>query len=297
MKKLSILLLAASTALVSCSSEDDNTDNTNANGSLKLDISNLAPTEVHERYEGWVIVNGAPVSTGLFEVGSDGTASQTSFSVPSATLDAATMFVLSLEPHPDSDPAPSDIKIIGGAFSGNMASVDASHPAALNADFGASSGSYILATPTTADMMDERSGVWFIDISGGSPAAGLNLPALPANWAYEGWAVIDGTPVSTGTFSAVDMQDGFNGFSGMDATGPSAPGEDFIANAPMGLTFPTDLRGATIVVSIEPVPDNSPAPFAFKPLVSPVSASAEDHVTYSLNNQVNTNFPSGNVTR
>ncbi len=296
MKKLSFIMLAASMALVSCSKEEAEEPGS-TNGNLVLNISNLAATGEHERYEGWVIVDGAPVSTGLFEVNENGEWSQSSFSVPQATLDAASMFVLSLEPHPDSDPAPSAIKLVGGAFNGSTATVNTHHPAALDADLNTASGSYILATPTTSDMTDERSGVWFLDLTGGMPAAGLNLPALPDNWTYEGWAVIDGVPVSTGTFDAGSMADRFNGFSGSDAAGPPFPGEDFVLNAPTGLSFPTDLRGATIVISIEPVPDNSPAPFAFKPLVHPVSASADDHVTFGLNNQTATTFPMGSVSR
>ena len=45
------------------------------------------------------------------------------------------------------------------------------------------------------------------------------------------------------------------------------PGEDFFLNAPVGETFPLDVRGRMVVISVEPVPDDSPAPFAMKPLV------------------------------
>lgn len=297
MKKIALAALAASTILAACSEEETQENPANANGNLKLNLENLAATGDHERYEGWLIVDGAPVSTGLFEVDANGTATQTEFSVPQTTLDGAAMFVLTLEPHPDNDPAPSSIKLIGGAFNGNTATVNASHPAALDADLSSATGAYILATPTTTSSTDERSGVWFLNLSGGAPAQGLNLPALPANWAYEGWAVINGTPVSTGTFTVNTGADGFSGFSGSDAPAPPFPGEDFITNAPNGLTFPTDLRNGTIVISIEPVPDNSPKPFAFKPLVHPVSASADDHVTFNLNNQVATTFPKGSVSR
>jgi hypothetical protein len=34
--------------------------------------------------------------------------------------------------------------------------------------------------------------------------------------------------------------------------GPPFPGEDFLTGAPPGLTFPTDLSGATVFVTIEP---------------------------------------------
>lgn len=300
MKKSALLLLSLSIMAASCSKEDDddNTSTTSSNGELKLNISNLAPVESNERYEGWVIVDGSPVSTGLFTVSAAGDLSQATFEIPTATLEAATAFVLSIEPYPDTDPAPSDIKIMGGAFSGTSATVDASHPAALGDNFNTAAGTYILATPTTSDMTDELSGVWFLDNSSGMPAQGLTLPNLPASntWVYEGWAVINGTPVSTGRFTALDMQDGWAAYSGSDATGPSYPGEDFVMNAPMGLTFPTDLSMGAIVVSIEPEPDNSPKPFAFKPLISmPPSATA--HTAFSMTNQVSTNFPSGTVTR
>lgn len=298
MKKPALLLMSLSLLAFSCSTEDDDTTTTtgNTNKTLTLNISNLTPVEANERYEGWVIVDGTPVSTGLFEVSEQGVLSETSFDIPSATLDAATAFVLSIEPFPDNDPAPSDIKILGGAFTSSTAMLEVSHPAALAASYNTASATYILATPTSTDMMDELSGVWFLDNSSGTPMQGLNLPTLPANWVYEGWAVIDGMPISTGRFTALDMQDGQALYSGMDAVGPPFPGEDFLQNAPMGLSFPTDLTNATIVISIEPEPDNSLKPFAFKPMVSmPSSASA--HTAISMTNQVDSNFPTGSVSR
>lgn len=299
MKKSALFLLSLSIMAASCAKEEED-DTTTTTGSttktMTLNISNLAAVEANERYEGWVIVDGAPVSTGLFTVDPQGALSETTFDIPSATLDAATAFVLSIEPFPDTDPAPSAIKVLGGAFNSTSAMVNVEHMAALGSSYNTASATYILATPTTTDMSDELSGVWFLDNSSGSPMQGLNLPALPANWVYEGWAVIDGMPVSTGRFSALDMQDDAANFSGMDATGPPFPGEDFVQNAPMGLSFPTDLTNATIVISIEPEPDNSPKPFAFKPLVS-MPASAAAHTAINMTNQVSTNFPSGTVNR
>lgn len=63
-------------------------------------------------------------------------------------------------------------------------------------------------------------------------------------------------------------------FSGPN-DGPPFPGEDFLVNVPKGVEFPANLRGATIVVSVEPQPDESPAPFALKPLVGEIPADAE----------------------
>lgn len=61
--------------------------------------------------------------------------------------------------------------------------------------------------------------------------------------------------------------------------------------------FPVDLSGAPIVISIEPEPDNSPGPFAFKPLFGLVPANAAVHSVHSLNNQISSNFPQGSVSR
>jgi hypothetical protein len=297
-KKLLILLVAPMMILASCNKDkDEEMTPVETKASLELNFSNLAMVQDNEQYEGWIVVNGAPVSTGTFTVDENGNMSQTSFEVDKDQLEAATDFVLSIEPMPDTDPDPSSIKILGGGFNGNEATLNAAHMAALGSDFTNAMGTYILATPTTETTDDELSGVWYLDLSSGSPMQGLELPTLPDNWKYEGWMVIDGTPVSTGTFSAVDMMDDDAPYSGMDASGPPFPGEDLVANAPSGLSFPTDLRGTITVVSIEPHPDNSAMPFAFKPLVGNVPSDASDHTTYNLSNNVSGSFPTGMAKR
>ncbi len=274
-----------------------NDDDSPSLGSLSINLTNLPNLGTAEQYEGWIIVNGSPVSTGTFTIDNNGNLSQSSIDIDAAMLSSATAFVLTIEPIPDNDPTPSNIKILGGDFSANQASLSVSHGAALGDDFTSSTGKYILATPTTTVTTDELSGLWFLDPSGPNPVAGLSLPTLPSNWKYEGWAVINGTPVTSGTFLSVDGVDDDDPYSGSDASGPPFPGEDFVANAPSGLSFPTDLSGMTIVVSIEPSPDNDPAPFLLKPLVGSVPGGAIDHTVYNLENQVSTSFPSGSVTR
>jgi len=160
-------------------------------------------------------------------------------------------------------------------------------------DFSSSAGKYILATPTDMDDSNEASGIWFLDNSSGAPAVGLELPVLPKGWAYEGWAVINGVPVSTGTFTSATGQDDTASFSG--AGGPPYPGEDFLNNAPDGLSFPTDLSGGKAVISIEPVPDNSPAPFVLKPLVGDIPANAPVHSALDIDQHLN--FPAGVASR
>src|SRR5262249_35399362 len=141
---------------------------------------------------------------------------------------------------------------------------------------------------------DEKSGVWLLDLSTGSPAAGLSLPTLPAGWVYEGWAVIGGKPGSTGRFTSAAGRDQSAPDSGPTA-GPPVPGEDFLQAAPSGLTFPTDLSGQTIAVSVEPDPDDAPTPFTLKPLLGMVPAAALDHKDYPLDNKASS-FPTGTAT-
>ncbi|PCJ66308.1 MAG: hypothetical protein COA58_05905 [Bacteroidetes bacterium] len=297
MKKINAILLMTLLGVVTFTGckDDDETPTAATTKNLTIDLSGLEDLGPDFRYEGWIIVDGTPISAGLFTVDSEGNASQTSFSLPIADLDLATKYVLTIEPNPDSDPTPSKVHILAGDFSGTNATLSIGDGAALGTDFVSAAGTFILATPTDDnDDMNEESGVWFLDPDAG-PAAGLNLPVLPEGWAYEGWAVIDGTPISTGTFTSVSGNDASSAFSGTFMA-PPFPGEDFLINAPDGLTFPTDLTSATIVISVEPVPDNSAAPFLLKPLVTKLDNAATRTALTLDNNITNTN-PTGTVTR
>ena len=48
------------------------------------------------------------------------------------------------------------------------------------------------------------------------------------------------------------------------------------------MTFPTDLKGTTIVISVEPSPDNSVNPFTLKPLAHMVPADAMNHTVINM---------------
>ena len=248
---------------------------------LALDFTGLETLGAAAVYEGWVIVDGLPVTTGRFNIDADGNAVAEDgdghvFQV-AAEVDP-TAVVITIEPAIDPDPAPADTHVLAGDIVDGIAELTISHPAALGTDFTGASGRYILGTPTDGDGNNELSGVWFIDLP---LAPGLDLPQLPAGWVYEGWAVIDGVPVTTGRFTDAAAADDFDGFSG-DQGGPAFPGEDFIHNAPDGVDFPTDLTNATIVISVEPELDDSPAPFALKPLVSEVADGIGDHQVQNL---------------
>ncbi|MBD3275483.1 MAG: hypothetical protein GF372_09245 [Candidatus Marinimicrobia bacterium] len=265
-----------------------------------MDVSALDSLQNGYHYEGWALVDGSPVTTGKFNVNSMGQAVDLEGNmIPNGEftvggdLGSATAVIISIEPDGDTDPAPSNTKYLAGDVAQDMATLDVSHSAALGDDFTSAMGDYILATPTNGSDSDENSGIWFLDPTGASPVAGLDIPTLPAGWKYEGWVVIDGTPVTTGKFTDPAAADEAAPYSGtMD--GPPFPGEDFLNNAPAGLTFPTDLSGQTAVISIEPEMDDTEAPFTLKPLAGMIPDPATDHTLYSMNNQAD-GFPTISV--
>ena len=295
MKKLILGLLFLGLIAVSCKN-DDNGGTIITTADLTLSLSGLEDLGTSSVYEGWLIVNGVPISTGTFTVDATGALSKTTFQLETSILEPATKFVLSIEPANDTDPAPSDQKLLAGDFGGNSATVSTSVAPAVG-DFSASSGSFFLRTPTDetggVNNGNDQNGVWF-GVPGAPPAPDFTLPTLPTGWAYEGWVVTDNGPISTGTFTAFDTMDAFNGFSGA-SPGPPVPGEDFFNNAPAGVTFPLDVRNRTVVISVEPVPDNSPAPFLLKPLVGTAGADTAP-VAYPFAYNA-ASLPTGTVTR
>ena len=294
--KTTLLFSLIAAINISCNKDDDGATPTSNTNALNLNISGLEDLGSDFVYEGWIIVNGAPVTTGRFSVNSSGELSQTSFELDKTQLDAASTFVLTIEPAVGDDPAPSDVHILAGDFSGSAGTMSVSHTAALGNDFTSAMGKFILATPSTMSMADENEGVWFLDNSSGSPMAGLSLPTLPSGWVYEGWAVIDGKAISSGRFTSADMADMDNNpYKGPDGT-PPFPGEDFIMGTSNGVDLSLAQPINKVVLSIEPKIDNSPAPFTLKPLLSgDLDASSPTHTVIDL--QQNLVFPTGNFSR
>ena len=316
--RLVILLAAIAVVAAACSSDTDSAADTTlatttttqapttteaptttttvpAAPTLMFEVAGFPTLENGVHYEGWAIIDGAPVATGKFNV-EDGVIVDlngtpiSAFEVPG--LEGAETIIITIEPSGDTDAIPADTHLVAGDVVNGSFELTTAHPAALGTDFSTAAGTAILATPTNGDDTDEFSGVWFLNLP--DPSQSLELPVLPAGWKYEGWAVIDGVPVSTGTFIDPAAADDAVLFS--SESGPPFPGEDFLENAPDGLTFPTDLRGATIVVSVEPYPDDSPAPFVLKPLVGQVADDAADHVNLPLmNNAVDLPRGSGSI--
>jgi hypothetical protein len=247
-------------ALLAAGCSDDDNPAGPSGGGLTLALNGVESLGPGFVYEGWILVNGSPVSTGTFTVDGGGGLSQSSFDVDEGQLAAATKFILTVEPSPDPDPAPAATKYLAGDFAGSTATLSVADGATLGNDFSAASGGFILQTPSTAAVAgDYASGIWWLDPSG--PAPTLVLPALPAGWLYEGWVVGPDGPVSTGRFAQATGadSDGAGPTAGPDGT-PPFPGQDFIN--PL-----VSLVGDQAVITVEPEPDDSPGPFTLKPLV------------------------------
>ncbi|MEM8857258.1 MAG: hypothetical protein AAGD96_03000 [Chloroflexota bacterium] len=239
-------------------------------------------------YEGWLIDDGNAVSAGRFSVDAQGKPSESEFRVDVSAIANVGKYVLTIEPVEGDDPAPSATHILAGDFDGENATLTLDDPAALGTDFSTAAGSYILAAPTGEDGTPYNYGIWFLDPSG--PSASLDLPVLPEGWAYEGWVVGEDGPVSAGIFTDTAAADSD---AGGPASGPNPappfPGQDFI-------TPPADLVGQTAVISVEPSPDNSEAPFTLKPLVGEITDPGEGGVSQNLNNNAAATTPSGTAT-
>ncbi|MEP1094445.1 MAG: anti-sigma factor [Cyclobacteriaceae bacterium] len=268
---------------------------------VTLDIAGLENLGADFVYEGWVLVDGTPVTTGTFTVNDAKELSKTMFYAAKTDVDAATKFILTIEPAMDTDPAPSAQKLIAGDFSSDMASLSTATAPAVG-DFSAAAGTFFLRTPTDeADDMNngnDEFGIWF-GSPGAPPTANFTLPTLGEGWTYEGWVVTENGPLSTGTFTDFGAVDSGNPFSStVNNVGPPVPGEDFFV-APAGSmdTFPLDMRGLTTVISVEPVPDNSTAPFLLKPLLSMIAADAATAPTSHDFGQNLSSLPTGSATR
>ncbi len=263
------------------SMDSDKMDDSMHGLDLEVNLTGLADLGPGWAYEGWLIIDGSPVSTGVFTVDTDGMISTGSFPV-SEHAAKATAFVLTIEPVPDPDASPSATHLLGGDFMDGAASLSVAHPAALADDFTSAGGTYILGIPTSDSPNDSyRSGIWF---------TGLTLPGLPNGWVYEGWVVGPDGPVSTGRFTDLMAADSDGaGPTAGPKPGPALVGQDFI-DPPLDLT-----SGYAAVISIEPEPDNSPAPFALKILVDAHIDDSGDHGPQEIDNQA-ASLPTGLVT-
>lgn len=173
--------------------------------------------------------------------------------------------IITIEPSEDSDPGPSLPGIIAGDILNRRGTLLTSHPTdGIGFSFDSSTGSLVLATPSTSDATDETEGIWFTSPSGTSAA--LTLPNLPPGgpWIYEAWTTnaLYGV-ASLGRFYTAGGPDDdgsgpLEGTGGrIDQPGFAFPGSDF----PFGDLRPSLTPGAAFV-TVEPANEaDGPGPF------------------------------------
>ena len=166
-------LLSLGILTTSCSNDDDNTPLT---ATLSLDLDGLEALGSDYVYEGWIIVNGEPISTGTFT----SVTFPQSFTVDTEQLAAATKFVLSIEPAGETGESalePAATKLLAGDFSGTTADVNTG----IVGDFNSAAGAFFLRTPTdetSGNNGNDQNGVWF-GTPGAPPTSNFVLPLLP----------------------------------------------------------------------------------------------------------------------
>jgi hypothetical protein len=267
-----------------------------------MSFTNLATLdETNEgHYEGWAIVSGAPVSTGRFNMNATGMPVELGGGPVIDEFDAgqditgATDIKISIEPPGDPDPAPSGLIILAAPVVAASANLVTDVPGRTVLET-MTAGSFILATPSDNPGVPDNDdqGIWFLRTPGPTPGF-TDLPAIGPAWIYEGWVVdlsnpMSPVPYSTGTFSMAAGSD--SDAAGCNGGGPPFPGQDFVPFQ-CGPVLDLDTGDFAAVVSIEPVPDNSPGPFQLKPLAGAVPTDAQG-MNNDLTNQAAATFPSG----
>ncbi len=269
-------------------------------GTLVLSISGLEPLPDGYHFEGWVITTDALTrSVGKFNVDDGGRLVDLSGAQITAGLIEtpfeldSTVYVMfiSIEPPGDADEMPSDTRLMGGIFVDQTANLRTADVEGIEDALILAAGTYIVATPTDGPDTNEDSGIWFVNLTGGPPGRGLRTTIPIRGWKYQAWAEFDGILVDMGVITHHSMPDESSLYSGPMA-GYNYPGEDFLMNAPPGLSFPTSVINASIRVTLEPDPDPDPAPSQFALFGGRVPPFEQTGETFNLTNQIDL-FPTG----
>jgi hypothetical protein len=261
--------------------------------SIEVNITDLPVLPDSMTYVGWFDSdNYAAVKVFVQDASTDGSINYKS-EKPFKSLQQAQEFILTVEKKSvanDSSLTPGALKILGGRFSEAASTLTIGDG---SIDFADSKAVFNLATPTNGTGNNELSGVWFVDSLSTNIVAGLDLPTLYGGWIYEGWAQINGQYVSTGRFTNPEAADLYSAY-GSTSNGYKFPGEDFLQNAPAGLTFPADLSNSKVALSIEYKDGRThgAAPF-IKIFEATIAASSQSGVSYSLQ-YTNPVFSGGN---
>lgn len=303
-----ILVLFLSPFLAGCGDDDPEIASIEGNSLVTLSVSGLQKIVGGLNYQAWLVVGSGSDYGGypllLFNIDDQGRmvdpAADTLLSGPyqvDVAADAVLGIAISLEITDVLVLSSSFTFILGGEMIDGTANLTAEDWIAFNRDLSDAGGQFVLFSPTDEDQTNELSGIWFLDPTQGPFRQGLNLPEAPKGWNYEGWIEVEGHTLSMGKFLFPNLPDSTATFSG-PVEGPSFPGEDFLLDPPEGLTFPLDLSGGTVFVTVEPeaewdaFPDR---PFYLRLLEGTVPDNPVALVLYGMNSLVS-QLPTGTAT-
>jgi len=293
MKRSSVFAVAASLLLIGCDSGSSGDDST-PSIQIQINLDGMASLKDTYQYRIWARVgqdwvmsnNGFNYNESGLLINTTGQLIANTFLMQS-NIAEADMIVIGVHGKGGFGDFPPSSTILGGDVSGGSATLSAAHEMALGGDLLSASGTYtVLTLETPADApanYPKESGIWFGEPNGaGSLDPTLSLPNLSDGWLYGGWLEKEGVVYAIGRFEEPDGLDMDNQYLQPDALTP-VPGENFLTNAPDGSTFPLDVRGATVFLTVEPNPDDDDeAPTSFRIFEAQVPASAAAASTHSL---------------
>lgn len=253
---------------------------------VRLEIEGLPRLESGFYYQAWARIGFDDFGTDAFNkaanggyVNGAGQFIQNVFVFEQDVSDADLIFI-TIENKGDSDDTPSGTVVLAGDVVNSVADLSVNHELALGTSFSSATGQFMLFSNAFGGSATDISGLWFTGGSATALTPGLSLPSLPDGWIYEGWMEVGGAMVSTGYFRDTNTHDLNRRYSDTDT--PAFPGEDFLSDAPTGVTFPLNPASGTVKVTVEPFPDDWSDPYGITVLSGTVPASPAARTAYPM---------------
>jgi hypothetical protein len=258
---------------------------------VAMGFEGLLPLQEGEgRYAAWVnLERGEIVALGGFRIDENGRPIDQNGDlierfVSDQNLFKSVSMLITIEPFATVGDSPGSAVILQGPVIEGVVQLTVPAPQGVRA----AQGSYRVFTPTDGPGTNEGSGVWAVSVAG-DPL--LQLPSLNNLYAYEHYMVIDGVTLTMGRFLSPAAADFINLFSGSEPA-PAFPGEDFLVDAPAGVKFPANLAGARLIVTLEPILDDTADPSQLVIFEATLPASVVGGETIALTNRA-ADFPTG----
>jgi hypothetical protein len=167
------------------------------------------------------------------------------FTTEDVTMRTLQGILVTIEANTDGD-TPAGMQILSGTFIERVATLTVP----ISASVLSATGGLRVFTPTDGEDTNENAGVWMMD-SAGEPS--LVLPDTSAALNYETFIEVDGMNLNLGRFEVASTKDDTCRFCANfeEFDQPGRPGDDLLLNAPDGLSFPRDVSGSIVRISLE----------------------------------------------